>query len=111
MFQGVLRERIDAVCIKSTNTKVHPRYKVRHYLNRIANFDGKEVWLIEAKQRLDHKALGQVLNYRNLFEEDWKATVEGIGVVCGAGNIMLEGTFRKLGVKVWKSILKVQYQR
>jgi len=102
MFQGALRESIDAVCVESSNKMIHSRQKVKHYLRRYVNFDEKVVWLIEAKQRLDHKALGQVLNYRDLFEEDWKAKVEGIGVVCRIGNDMLEETFRKQGVRVWQ---------
>jgi len=102
MFQGVFRESVDAVCAESPNKMIHPRYRVKHYLRRYVSFDEKTVWLIEAKQRLNHKALGQVLNYRDLFEEDWKARVRGIGVVCGIGNDMLEGTFKKLGVRVWQ---------
>ena len=63
-------KRIDLVCIPSENNVFHPRIDSRH-LDQL-NFNGKRVWLIETKKKLDYCALGQVLVYKHLFLEDWE---------------------------------------
>jgi len=92
-------KRIDLVCIPSENNVFHPRIDSRH-LDQL-NFNGKRVWLIETKKKLDYCALGQILVYKHLFLEDWDAIVEGIGIAFEEGDKIIEKVCAELGVKTW----------
>ena len=92
-------KRIDLVCIPSENNVFHPRIDSRH-LDQL-NFNGKRVWLIETKKKLDYCALGQILVYKHLFLEDWDAIVEGIGIAFEEGDKTIEKVCAEVGVKTW----------
>lgn len=92
-------KRIDLVCIPSENNVFHPRIDSRH-LDQL-NFNGKRVWLIETKKKLDYCALGQILVYKHLFLEDWDAIVEGIGIAFEEGDKTIEEVCAEVGVKTW----------
>lgn len=61
-----------------------------------------EIWLIEAKKSLNFEALGQVLTYEKLYQEQFpcKKTLK-LGIVCEEGDLEIEEACRSKGVKVF----------
>lgn len=103
---SIMRQSIDAVFVRSTKIAVHPKLKVKYYLDRYVNFDGKRVWLMEAKKDFEEQrgltAIGQILTYRCHFKRDWKALIEGVGILCGSGNELIEEACKELSIRVWR---------
>ncbi|MBO8161776.1 MAG: hypothetical protein H0Z24_09105 [Thermosipho sp. (in: Bacteria)] len=65
LLSYVSAKRIDLICVPSENNILHPRIDSRD-LDQL-NFNGKRVWLIETKKKLDYCAVGQILVYKYLF--------------------------------------------
>jgi len=63
-----------------------------------------EVWILEGKNRLDYKALGEVLTYACLFERQYPERKIRMGIVCGAIDEEILEVCRKYGVTVFEVI-------
>jgi len=64
--------------------------------------DMPRVWVIELKGKLNFEAVGQVLVYMDLLEEDYPELKEiYIGVACFETDDRIELTCKKLGIKVF----------
>jgi len=64
--------------------------------------DMPRVWIIELKEKLNFRAIGQVLVYRDLLEEDYPEFKEiFMGVACFETDDRIELTCKKLGIKVF----------
>jgi len=60
------------------------------------------VWIIEVKEELNFTAVGQVLVYRGLLEEDYPELREiYMGIACFETDDRIELTCEKLGIKVF----------
>lgn len=79
---------------------------IKCWLNSCLIFEGKDVWIVEVKTtRLNWEAVGQILGYKALFEDDWSnVNVIGLGIVCEEENSdeFIEHACQKLGIHVWK---------
>jgi len=61
-----------------------------------------EVWLVEAKKSLNFEALGQVLTYEGLYQEQFSPRKAlKLGIVCEEGDSEIEQACRSKGVKVF----------
>ena len=61
----------------------------------------EEIWLVEAKQALDHRALGQVLAYKDLYQQYSPVVNPTLAIVCEKTDLELEATCKAQGVKVF----------
>ena len=60
-----------------------------------------ETWLVEAKQTLDHGALGQVLDYKDLYQQHSPVGNPKLAIVCSKTDLEIEATCRAQGVEVF----------
>jgi len=111
MAGGVLSKKIDLLCVtppidglEITQEVLIPKpLRLRSWLNLREKLKGRKVWIFEAKKRLNLTALGQVIAYKVLFEEDNpEVEVEGIGILCKETDPLLEHVCEKLNIKVYK---------
>jgi hypothetical protein len=83
----------------------------RRFSTEFGNFDWRKaidlvidtadsVWIIEAKPRLNCEAMGQVLLYGDLYEQEHDATRVKLGILCGEleGEILLSCHKRRITV-------------
>ena len=72
------------------------------FIDCVCAFDD-EAWIIELKDELDHKALGQVLVYKDLFLEDYTnySNVKK-GIVCNESSPLIEPVCKKFSVDVFE---------
>lgn len=61
-----------------------------------------QAWILEGKDKLNFEAIGQILVYRDLIEEDYPELGNvRMGIVCKRGDERLEKTCGKLGIEVF----------
>jgi len=68
----------------------------------VVSKDFSSNWVIEIKERLNYEAIGQVLVYKDLLEEDypWLGSLK-MGIACLYGDNRLEPTCEKYGIEVF----------
>ncbi len=64
-------------------------------------YTNETVWIIEAKTKLNYEALGQVLTYRTLYEEQYSA-IPKTGIACAIVNGEVLKARKKFGVTVFE---------
>lgn len=60
-----------------------------------------EVWILEAKNILDYKALGEVLTYAALYKEEYPNANVRMGIICGSIEDEILGTCKKYDITVF----------
>lgn len=61
-----------------------------------------EIWLVEAKEKLNFEALGQVLTYEKLYREQFSPQKAlKLGIVCEEGDSGIEQACQSQGMKVF----------
>lgn len=61
-----------------------------------------EIWLIEAKKKLNYEALGQVITYKTLYLHKVPPSKEvKLGIVCEGGDSEIEAACKSKGVQVF----------
>jgi hypothetical protein len=69
----------------------------------VVSKDFSSNWVIEIKESLNYEAIGQVLIYKDLLEEDypWLGSLN-MGIACLYGDERLEPTCEKYGIRIFK---------
>lgn len=63
----------------------------------------KEIWLLEAKVTLNQEAVGQVLQDKDLYEEERKPTKRlKLGIICQESDLYLEKTCKKRCITIFE---------
>jgi hypothetical protein len=63
-------------------------------------FKGKNVEVIEVKQKLNRPVIGQVIAGRDMFQEQYDGKNVKMVIVCSKGDSALEWVCKKQGIKV-----------
>ncbi len=102
---------VDLVRVDSAKFKVHRRISKRYWMKamegdstyRDLDFNGKNVWLIEGKVVAGYGSVGQILVYKELFQEDWpRVKVALLGIVAYKFEEGVKEACSRNGIRVWE---------
>ncbi|MTI94359.1 MAG: hypothetical protein FH749_02570 [Firmicutes bacterium] len=92
--------RIDGVLIPGDSWEVYPRGTVSNSEQKAA-FEGKHIYILEAKRELNRGVIGQVLVGLDLISRDYNPLSVKMVVVCGRGQVDLEWVCARNNIEVF----------
>jgi hypothetical protein len=80
----------------NVSENLHPKYVDMIYETE------NEIWLIEAKDKLNYEAIGQILTYQQSYSNKYNPNKKiKLGIVCNKSKENLERTCKEEGIKVF----------
>lgn len=119
LFLGICKH-VDLILVESKVKRVFERIPEKDIILLYTNFpkdlfSGKSVYLIEAKKSKEDipKGVEQILQNKNLFEQDWPASkVKGIGIICREWTDEELNVCKKNNIIAWEvTCQEVRYKK